>query len=350
MRPASTREGFTLVELLVVIAIIAILIGLLLPAVQQVREAANKAQCQNNLKQIGLALHAFHDRTKAFPMAGEAERGAYWTAFILPYIDQAELYKKLTFVDEGADFASPTIITDASLDSPDPTIRNIAACETYIPLYRCPSTLAPKHVLDASDYIPPWYVYKRVPCNYLGCASGLAKNDFMPKWGDVATPPYGTHISELDGILICRPRPKNLVSEGGQGYIRAGDVTDGLSNTIIAGEAEPDATYPTTREDPHMGRKDHWYIGGDDMDNWEGGDWSETCGSTAVPINFMLPESPTMDDMAANELSFSSNHNGGGANFLFADGSVRWISERISPATFSALGTRAGGETLGNDY
>src|ERR1700730_4015013 len=99
MRLKRTNDAFTLVELLVVIAIIAILIGLLLPAVQQVREAASKAQCQNNLKQIGVALHSFLDHNKAFPMAGEAERGAYWTGFILPYIEQADLYKYLTFVD-----------------------------------------------------------------------------------------------------------------------------------------------------------------------------------------------------------------------------------------------------------
>src|SRR5271165_5971310 len=95
--PPRKRPGFTLIELLVVIAIIAVLIGLLVPAVQKVRQAAQRVQCQNNMHQIGIALHNFHADNDAFPMAGENPGGAYWTAFILPYIERDNIYKVLTW-------------------------------------------------------------------------------------------------------------------------------------------------------------------------------------------------------------------------------------------------------------
>src|SRR5262245_26937003 len=124
------RKGFTLIELLVVIAIIAVLIGLLLPAVQRVREAANRMSCQNNLKQIGLALHNFHSTYHAFPMGCEMEVGGMWSAFILPYVEQDNIYKALTFQEDNqlnAQWARETAIQNASLTSADPDERNIAA-------------------------------------------------------------------------------------------------------------------------------------------------------------------------------------------------------------------------------
>ncbi len=351
-RSDSVRRGFTLIELLVVIAIIAILIGLLLPAVQKVREAAARMSCQNNLKQQGLAVHSFASANDGkLPMFGEAEEGAHWTAFLLPHMEQDNLFKALTF---NADFAraasTPAAVDITSANAID---RNMAAAGTVIKTLRCPSTLAPERVVDGSGYAPPWYCV-RVPCNYLAVVTGLQPHDFRP-----SASPAGMTVYNFDGMWACRAKPNHKVSAGGMGGpVTLLGVTDGLSNTVMIGEAEPQSDIasmaPSGAEPQNAGRKDHWYIGGDDMDNYETIDWSECGGSTAVRINYPRPATGTQGsgtdaDWGAYEVSFGSKHSGG-ANFVFGDGSVRFLRDGISPQTLSALGTRATGEVVGNDF
>jgi prepilin-type N-terminal cleavage/methylation domain-containing protein/prepilin-type processing-associated H-X9-DG protein len=350
------RLAFTLIELLVVIAIIAILIALLVPAVQKVRESANRTQCSNNLKQIGVALHAFHTAHSAFPVSGETERGAYWTAFLLPYLERDDVFKAMTFTDESADFATQAPNATSSITSTSAVERNVAATELVIPTFRCPSTAAPMQVADASTYFPTWYVAKRAPANYIGCASGLAKDDFKPSWGWGGWPTTSSkHISELDGIIVARSSGKTLIYPSGGspghgfGHIKTREVLDGLSNTIIAGETEPIVSDTLLQEDGNAGRVDHWAIAGDDCDNWEGTDWSEACGSTGVPLNYKAPQNPTKAEIGMAEVAFGSRHTGG-AFMLFADGSVRFAINNVSPQVWSALGTRAGNEVAVPDF
>jgi prepilin-type N-terminal cleavage/methylation domain-containing protein len=365
MNTNRSRLGFTLVELLVVIAIIGVLMGLLLPAVQMAREAARRTACGNKLRQLGLAVHNFAGVKKdRFPMLGEAEEGGHWTAFLLPYIEQSNVYDALTF--GSTDWARNAAWSNPSITSGNPIERQIAACHLQLDAFRCPSSVHNSPIFDASCYIPPWFVAARQPANYLGVVTGLQPHDWKPGsgWGAPTRPTWGSgNVTrghwELDGVFGTRPRGAtgiaNRLSRGGQAGYRFADVTDGLSNTLMIGEAEPDpdlASQASTRETPNSGRKDHWAIGGDDFDNWEGTDWSEMGGSTAVRINYKKPTSTLSPlardgslDWGAYEVSFGSNHPGI-AQFCLGDGSVKSLPEEIDPLVFSGYGTRSGGEVF----
>ena len=367
-----SRAGFTLIELLVVIAIIAILIGLLLPAVQKVREAAARMSCQNNLKQLGIACHSFHDANEAWPLGAEFKVGTGWTAVLLPYIEQDSVFKGLTFrEDEVANdqWAAPLPGVAGDPTSANASVRNIGMCELKYKTFRCPSTTLPDQYADISG--DNWIVQRRAPANYLGCVSGRIVDDrrrveSQPRpWGGTG----GTEdIHTLDGIFVGKAVNQRITWQGthrttGQPFSYSGGytsgvtmtgITDGTSNTVAIGEAEGDpqgvslAAIERENNASGFGRKDHWAIGSDDVDTGNQGDMSEFLGSTAVPINMPKPAVGTAA-FAAYELSFGSRHTQG-ANFLFADGSVKFLRQSISATTFSALGTRSGGEVLGNDF
>ena len=301
-------------------------------------------------------------------MLGEADEGRHWSAFKLPYLEQNNVFERLAFGDNHWSFPSPT---PASIDSPNPIERHAAACAIKFDVYRCPSTAAPDFVpVDASVWIPPWFIWRRVPANYLGVVTGIQPVDWKPAWGwgPAGIPEWNGNPtlghSELDGMMITRPRGgsgvENRIANGGMGgAVLLRDVHDGTSNTLMFGEAEPDpllADWCANRETPNTGRKDHWVMGGDDFDDWEGTDWSEMGGSTAVAINFKRPAagipSPFGLDSSLEwgmyEVSFSSQHSGG-AQFCYGDASVSFLNQSINAATLSALGTREGGELINDD-
>ncbi|MFO0895869.1 MAG: DUF1559 domain-containing protein [Pirellulales bacterium] len=314
------RLGFTLVELLVVIAIIGVLIALLLPAVQSAREAARRTQCTNNLKQLGLALMLYQDQVKVLPMGAYNEQGAGWTCYILPFIEQQNLYSTLRFIesDEGQ-WAHPTDLITPAIRATRPNMR---ATETVIPGYRCPSAGVAEHVKYISS--DNWNTLARVPGCYLGSASGKASNQNL------------SQMRNLDGMIFT--------SSG----VKIGDATDGLSNTMLVGETLPDDTPSEVRE-PHQGANaDHWYIGSDDIDI--GDDFSEFLGSTGVRMNIYLDKLRTgeipSDGVNAMQLSYGSAHPGG-CHILLGDGSARFVSESINPITWSNLGNREDGQPLG---
>ncbi len=351
-------RGFTLVELLVVIAIIGILVGLLLPAVQAAREAARRMSCQNNLKQLTLATHNFHDTHKGFPMGAEFEVGTAWSSLILPFIEQGPAYDIMTFQEDSLGnyqwaIGLPGVPGQTAFTNPAfRFFKNIYVCEMVMPAFRCPSSAFPENAADISG--DNWIVQRRASTNYLGCVSGKLTNDRRRQsvtlpWGGTGSTEV---ISDLDGMFIQRVNGQRISlngkSYGGLVGATMASATDGLSNTIAIGEAEPDLKVlpdmGIIRENnaSMMGRKDHWPFGGDDVDTNNQGDMSEHLGSTGVPMN-LKAVAPGTAAFAAYEISFGSRHTGG-ANFGFADGSVRFLSQTIEATTYSELGTRNGGE------
>lgn len=339
-RPLTPRRlrGFTLVELLVVIAIIGILVALLLPAVQAAREAARRSSCQNNLKQIGLALQMHHDTYKMFPVGAFNREGSMWSFYIMPFIEEGVTQDIMAIGDWGHpnnfQWASPSQFYDINTMA-GTDYRNIIAVSTYFPVFRCPSMPGPLHQHDTSHY--PWYVMQRAPCSYLGSASGLLINQNIRGAVD------GLPLGDADGVMYGRLP--------GQDGIKISQITDGTSNTLLVGEAVHDhqrVEEQVLRPENRLGsRKDHWYFGSDDIDTDDGYDLSEALGSTAVPINYQNNfldtdpcSTPSHPDCQRVQLAFGSEHKGGVQGVL-CDGSVNFWNEDIDLVVWSDLGTRA---------
>jgi prepilin-type N-terminal cleavage/methylation domain-containing protein/prepilin-type processing-associated H-X9-DG protein len=306
-QPAGRRRyGFTLIELLVVIAIIAILIALLIPAVQKVREAAARTQCINNLKQLALAMHNYEGTFNSFPPGRTTVSPEHsWTAFMLPYLEQDNVFK----------------IYDIHKDWDDP--ENYPAIQTQLSVFNCPS----------------------VPV-------GLRTDDTIvanPACGDYSTisaiHPF-VSINCFPGNGITKVSPDNSLSLLGalvkDQKTRIEDIQDGTSNTIMV--AEDAGRSPLYVQGQVLGMKT--------VPGWKEGGWADPGAPFSVDgsePNGAIPGPCTMN--CSNNSEVYSFHTGG-ANVSFCDGSVRFLNESMNLCVLAKLSTRAGGpveEQFGDD-
>jgi prepilin-type N-terminal cleavage/methylation domain-containing protein/prepilin-type processing-associated H-X9-DG protein len=310
----GTRRGFTLIELLVVIAIIAVLVGLLLPAVQKVREAAARMSCTNNLKQLGLALHNYHSGFSAFPTSVRPSGPTplpriSWTIAALPYIEQDNVRSRY---DTTTTWSSPT---------------NLPLTSQPIKIFNCPSSPNPTR-LDGDPQTDVWNI--------------VAVTDYAAATGVAA---YATTVNTTGKVLpgIMQKNTK----------VGVADVSDGLSNTFLVVESAgrpqiyrrnaPFGTVPTVK--------------------LNGGGWSRPASDlafqTSTPDGASYPgtcaanctngfDYPTynMSPFATEGTSEPYSFHTGVVNVLFGDGSVRSVGASATVATFAALITRSGGEVV----
>ena len=290
-RVPSRVRGFTLVELLVSVGVVGMLVAMILPAVQSSREAARKTQCANNLKQVGLALHNYHDTFTRFPAGASSSNQLSWHVSILPQLDQAALYAQFKF-DEGDYY------------SPEPNGKNNPHGLAYISQYLCPSSSRPLS-LTSLDKVRGEHTYTTHYYGIMGPRGSRAEQD-QGDYAQLAVP--GLFASQ--GLLTL-DLSRTI-----------GDIQDGSSNTFVVGELSwDDANGYRTWVRGHI----KYTMSG--------------CKNVVSPIGlkFMSKE----DDF--NDLSLGSDHVGG-THVLGGDGSVRFLSDTIDLYLYKALASIDGGE------
>jgi prepilin-type N-terminal cleavage/methylation domain-containing protein/prepilin-type processing-associated H-X9-DG protein len=326
------RRAFTLVELLVVIAIIGVLMGLLLPAVQKIREAANRIKCTNNLKQIGLALHAYHDTVGRFPPGyvdgntdpfrtpdNDVGPGWGWASFLLPFLEQDNLYKLINF--------SQTVGMGV----------NTEVSQKPLAIFLCPSE-PNRDAFDVYDSTFTTPIAMLARGNYLGCNGWLecfngAGGSYQ---GGVGTDGLYGPLDKACRGLFYRNSKSTFAS-----------VTDGQSNTIFVGERSSNHAPSTWTGAVPGGRCPAWMATQPPMiDSPPPGPAYDNAdfGEALVLAHGNATHLPSADFPIYDPDTFYSYHTGRGANFLFGDGSVHFLTSTISPTTYQALCTIAGGE------
>jgi prepilin-type N-terminal cleavage/methylation domain-containing protein/prepilin-type processing-associated H-X9-DG protein len=341
------RPGFTLIELLVVIAIIAILIGLLLPAVQKVREAAARMTCQSNLKQLGLAMHNFHDVNGRLPPGGAndvapfgtstgATWGSSWKVYLLPFIEQDNIFRRWQFTAESG-YRNNNNLT---------MVQNIK-----IKTYRCPSSPVPEFMTNRGGLNR-----KLMATSYTGIAGSV-----MQSSNTIPTP----HPAPNLAVGCCNgsgPRAtENGILYGGSMVTLTG-ITDGTSNTWMIGEQSDHLR--AANNSPVTAGYTAGYAAPGGLYGWTMGaahpvgrtqvGWGDgrhfNCTSMRWVINRTglanTASQGTNNDVGTN-FPLSSAHSGG-VNICLGDGSVRFFSNSTTAALISAYSTRAHGEVISN--
>ena len=329
----SPRRGFTLIELLVVIAIIAVLIGLLLPAVQKVREAASRMSCTNNQKQLGIASHACHDTIGKFPYGINRNDGAFprddttlintrWPIFyqMLPFLEQENLYKMWDKLNYGNNERFPAAPTG---------VRFHPQCFTrqIVKSLVCPSNLP------------------STPINVAAVAASSDRYFLNSYYGNSGRRSYPRNNASRPSLLY--PVVGGGIVATGEGMFfrntatRMADVLDGTTNTLLFGERH--FFDPVFDSHPAIGDRiaDWGWC-------WFGGEGDAHLGA-GVPINFKLNAAAVNQQTFEDRINAYGSGHTGGANFCMADGSVRFIRESFPVLSLIGLSTRSRGETVSSD-
>lgn len=322
------RRGFTLIELLVVIAIIGVLIALLLPAVQAAREAARRAQCTNNLKQIALAAQNYHDSNGCFPGGSYSgisgtnpphvgnDKTGYpenFSCFVrmLPYFEQAPMYNATNF----------------NLCSADPA--NITICGVQVASLLCPTDIQTSPVpirlpAAAGNATSPGYSF-----NNIALPPGVWMQAFSSYAGNAGTFTFG--YSNLMPTVVRDSHNGVIFNDS---TVRIADITDGTSNTMIFGEHSRAGLF---KVDPAYAISDN---------SWNSGRWYDTLFATLYPMNLGLGNNTAIKNDSYYDPTDASSLHPGGANFAFADGSVRFIKMSINSWSFAAGNADSYGDSM----
>jgi prepilin-type N-terminal cleavage/methylation domain-containing protein/prepilin-type processing-associated H-X9-DG protein len=307
-RRVSRRHAFTLIELLVVIAIIAVLIGLLLPAVQKVREAAARLQCGNNLKQIGLAIHTYHDSAQALPAArqvGDSGNGPTWYYSILPFVEQINLYQQWPGGGTG------TYQAQAAPNGP-------FLSQTQVKLWLCPSRRSSPQLSKEE----PATADPIGACGDYAASSGDTQASF--------------NLADPNQALGAMIRSDGTAERKSQ--TKFSSITDGLSNTFLVGEKYVPQQYFGVNRLPSSGPR----VNDTCIYNGNGAPVTQRAAGLGVELVADPTLVPTNNTLCSR---FGSVHPGT-CQFLMADGSVRAVSNTTTGAILSRLVTRAGGEVI----
>jgi prepilin-type N-terminal cleavage/methylation domain-containing protein len=296
--PPIRRRAFTLIELLVVIAIIAILIALLVPAVQRVREAAARTQCLNNLKQIGLAIHGYHDSYKGLPSGSKVSNLLSWHVYILPYIDQQPAFN-------GFNFAQP--YSNAA---------NLNQGLLHVPPYLCPAY----NEFIYTEYGPGEWAGGQITytTHYYANAGPKGNN-----------PVTGTPYTMLSTLVPGSYTQGDVAMDGVMSmdtHIKLVEITDGTSNTLMVGES----SWPASN---------NYRI-------WTRGSYSQWESTAMRNVANAISSTAYNGSSNFDDVSFGSIHPGKGAHFVFADGTGRYLQSTINFGVYLSLASRNGGEAV----